>query len=72
MFRSRQASSRDAAWSGELAPALKATGARLVLIQHAPDDEAPFRSRGVDGFLRTGTDLLVTLTDTLRALGVVS
>ncbi len=56
----------------ELAPALKAKGARMVLVQHESDDEAALRSRGVDGFLSSGADLLRTLSDVLRALGVAS
>lgn len=56
----------------ELAPALKAKGARLVLVQLAPDDESALRSRGVDGFVRAGSSVLEPLTDALRALGVVS
>lgn len=61
-----------AADAEELAPALKAKGARVVLVQHDPEDETALRSRGVDGFLREGRNLLEPLTDALRALGVVA
>ena len=57
--------------SAELAPALKAKGARLVLVAASVDDEDGLRSRGVDGFLGDG-DVLSTLADSLRALGVPS
>ncbi|MEM9068833.1 MAG: methylmalonyl-CoA mutase family protein [Myxococcota bacterium] len=54
----------------ELAPALKAKGARIVLLLGDPGAERDeYRKRGVDGFLYEGDDVLTSLTRVLRVLG---
>lgn len=51
------------------AQALKAAGARRVLLAGAPGErEAALRAAGVDGFIVFGGDALATLTDLLRDL----
>ena len=54
----------------ELAPALKAKGAALVLVagKPAPEVAEALRKRGVDDLLFAGDDVLSTLSRALRAL----
>lgn len=57
----------------EVAPALKASGLPKLLLAGRPGDrEAAYRAAGVDGFIFIGCDVLATLTDLLRAEGVLS
>ncbi len=54
------------------APALKAAGCKLLFLAGRPGDrEDADRAAGVDRFIALGDDLLATLTETLRDLGVL-
>lgn len=56
----------------QVAPALKAAGARsVVLAGHPGDNEAPWREAGVDRFIFIKCDVLATLEELLREEGVV-
>jgi methylmalonyl-CoA mutase len=64
------ADARHADEATELAPALKAKGAALVLVagKPAPEVAEALRKRGVDDLLFAGDDVLSTLSRALRAL----
>lgn len=64
------ADARHESEATELAPALKAKGARLVLLAGKPAAEvwAALKKRGVDELLFAGDDVLATLTRVMRAV----
>lgn len=64
------ANERHETEAAELAPALKAKGARLVLLAGKPPAEvaATLKKRGVDDWLFAGDDVLATLTRVMRAV----
>ncbi len=56
----------------DFAPALKSAGCRILFVAGRPGDrEDADRAAGVDRFIALGDDLLATLTQTLRDLGVL-
>jgi len=54
------------------AGALKAAGARQVLLAGRPKDQAALKAAGVDAFLFAGCDAIATLTRLQQALGIGS
>ena len=57
---------------GRLAPGLKASGARTVILAGNPGaNDAAFRAAGVDRFIFVRCDVLGTLRELLREEGVL-
>jgi methylmalonyl-CoA mutase len=52
------------------AGALKAAGAKHVLLAGRPRDETAFKAAGVDSFIHAGCDAVAVLTHVQEALGV--
>ena len=66
------ADTRTAEAAATLAPALKAKGAKMVLVAGRPSEEASeLEKKGVDLFLHEGRDLLHALASVLEGIGIV-